>query len=48
MVAYYDLENLAEKFHNCSIEDHYNKRLKKGIWKITILINIILKTFVQI
>ena len=31
MVAYHDLENLAEKFYNCSIEDHHNKQFKKGI-----------------
>lgn len=28
---YHDLENLAEKFHNCSIEDDHNKQFKKGI-----------------
>lgn len=33
MVEYHDLENLAEKFHNCSMEGHHNQQSKKCLQK---------------
>lgn len=33
MVEYHDLENLAEKFRNCSMEGHHNQQSKKCLQK---------------